>query len=252
MALKPVLEEIKGKFQAIVAEKSLSDEVVRVKIGTLSVKQAIGNPTRQDYPLLEGKEVMIEAEFQGSFGQAFTDRPHDFDGSLNDVLNLSLDTSENRAIFVATLNAVTAHLGLAAGTRHCHDEEPEKCAEEMAEYLFTGFGGIKVGLAGLQPAILDNLVKTFGADHLKCTDLNQNNVGSVKYGAEIWDGRTETEKLIEWSDLFLVTSTTIVNNTFDDIREGVISRGKRLIIFGVTGAGVAALLGLERLCFQPH
>jgi hypothetical protein len=252
LALKPVLEELKEKFQAITAEKSLGDEIIRVKIGTLSAEQAIGNPARQDYPLLEGKEVMIEAEFQGSFGQAFTDRPHDFDGSLNDILNLSLDTSENRAIFIAALNAVTAHLGMAAGTRHCHDEEPEKCAEEMAEYLLTGFGGIKVGLAGLQPAILDNLVKTFGADNVKCTDLNPNNVGSLKYGAEIWNGRTETEKLIEWSDLFLVTSSTIVNDTFDDIREGVISRGKPLIIFGVTGAGAAALLDVARLCFQPH
>jgi hypothetical protein len=252
LALKPVLEEAKEKFRAIIAENRLGDEVVRVKIGTLSIEQAIGSPARRDFPLLEGKEVMIEAEFQGSCGQAFTDRPHDFDGSLDDVLGFSLDTSENRAIFIATFNALTARLGMAAGTRHCHDEEPEKCAGEMAEYLFNSLGGIRVGLAGLQPAILDNLVKTFGADNVKCTDLNPNNVGSIKYGAEIWDGHTDTVRLMEWCDLFLVTSSTIINNTFDDIREAAASRGRRLITFGVTGAGVAALLGLERLCFQPH
>jgi len=50
----------------------------------------------------------------------------------------------------------------------------------------------------------------------------------------------------------LATSSTIVNNTFDEIREKAISQGKRLIIFGVTGAGVSAIVGLEILCFQPH
>ena len=218
MALRPVLDEVKEKFQAIVASRNLGEETVQVTIGTLTVKQAIGSPCRQDFPLLEGKEVMIEAQFQDSFGQAFTDRPHNFSGSLNDVLGLSLNTNENRAVFIATLNAVTANLGMVTGVRHCHDEEPEECASKIAQYIMTNFGRAKVGLIGLQPAILENLVKTFGADNVRCTDLNPKNVGSRKYGAEIWDGRTETERLIGWCDLLLATSSTIVNNTFEGIR----------------------------------
>jgi len=252
LALKPVNEEARENLQAIIADRGLGDEVVQVTIGTLSVKQAIGTPSRQDFPLLEGKEVMIEAEFHGSFGQAFTDRPHDFAGSLNDVINLSLNTNENRGIFIATLNAVMAHLGMATGMRHCHDEEPEECAKQIARHILDESGMVKVGMVGLQPAILENLALTFDEANVKCTDLNPNNIGSRKYGAEIWDGRTETRKLIEWCDIPLVTSSTLVNNTFDDIRKEVISQGKRLIVFGVTGAGVSALLGLKRLCFQPH
>ena len=252
MAIKPVLKEVKEKLQAIAASHHLGDAAVRVTIGTLSVKQAIGSPSRQDFPLLQGKEVMIEAQFLGSYGQAFTDRPHDFTGSLNDVLGLSLNTNDNRAIFIATLNAVAAHLNLVTGTRHCHDEEPEKCASQIAQHILADSGKVKVGLIGLQPAILENLVLTFGTDNVRCTDLNPKNIGAIKYGAEIWDGRTDTEKLIKWCDLLLATSSTIVNNTFDEIREKAISQGKRLIIFGVTGAGVSALVGLEILCFQPH
>ena len=252
MALKPVLDEVKEKFRAIVASCNLGEETVQVTIGTLTVKQAIGSPHRQDFPLLEGKEVMIEAQFQGSFGQAFTDRPHDFTGSLNEVLGLNLNTNENRAVFIATLNAVMAHLGMVTGVRHCHDEEPEECALQIAQFLMPKFGRIKIGLIGLQPAILENLVNTFGADNLRCTDLNHKNVGSRKYGSEILDGRTETERLIRWCDLLLATSSTIVNNTFNGIREEVISQGKRLVMFGVTGAGAATLLGLERVCFKAH
>jgi uncharacterized protein (DUF4213/DUF364 family) len=252
LALKPVLEEVKEKLQAIVASHHLGDAAVKVTIGTLSVKQALGNPNRQDFPLLQGKEVMIEAQVLGSYGQAFTDRPNDFNGSLNDVLGLSLNTSDNRAIFIATLNAVAAHLNMVNRTRHCHDEEPEECASQIAQHILADSGKLKVGLIGFQPAILENLVLTFGTDNVRCTDLNSKNIGSRKYGAEIWDGRTDTERLIKWCDLLLATSSTIVNNTFNEIREKSVSHGKRLIIFGVTGAGVSALLGLEILCFQPH
>jgi uncharacterized protein (DUF4213/DUF364 family) len=252
LAIKPVLKEAKEKLQAIAASNHLGNAAVKVTIGTLSVKQAIGSPNRQDFPLLQGKEVMIEAQVLGSFGQAFTDQPHDFDGSLNDVLGLSLNTNDNRAIFIATLNAVAAHLNLATGTRHCHDEEPEECALKIAQHIMADSDKVKVGLIGLQPAILENLVLTFGTDNVRCTDLNPKNIGSTKYGAEIWDGRTDTERLIKWCDVLLATGSTIVNNTFDEIQEKANSQGKRLVIFGVTVAGVSALVGLERVCFQAH
>ena len=252
MAVKTTIEKVKGKFHTIIAEHQLGNAPVEVTIGTLTARQAIGSPVRQDFPLLEGREVMIEAQFKSSFGQAFTDKPHEFKGSLNDVLSLKLDTNDARAIFDATLNAVMAHLGLVTGVRHCHDEEPEKCAAEMAQYILTQYGKAKIGMVGYQPAILENLVKAFEAENVRCTDLNPKNVGTKKFGAEVWDGRTDTERLIGWCDILLATSSTIVNNTFDGIKAEADTQGKRLIIFGVTGAGVSALLGLERLCFQPH
>ena len=252
MALKPVLEEAREKLQKIIENHRLGDEPVQITIGTLTTKQAIGTPSRQDFALLEGKEVMIEAQFKGSYGQAFTDKPHDFTGLLKDVMSLRLETSDNRAIFVATLNAVAAYLGMVTGVRHCRDEEPEKCGAEIARYILTNCGRVRIGMVGYQPAILENLVGIFGADSVRCTDLNSKNVGLLKFGAEIWDGRNETERLIKWCDLLLFTSSTIVNNTFDSIRAEAVSQGKQLIIFGVTGAGVSALLDLERVCFQAH
>ena len=252
MALKPVLEESKEKLQAIITNQRLGDEPVQVTIGTLSARQAIGSPKRKDYALLEGKEVMIEAQFRGSFGQAFTDQPHDFSGSLNDVLNLRLNTNHDRAIFVATLNAVTAHLDMVTGVRHCRDKEPEECATQIAQYILTNYGRVKIGMVGYQPAILENLTTTFGANNVRCTDLNPKNIGSQKFGVEIWDGNSQNAELAGWYDLLLVTSSTITNNTFDTIRAAADSQDKRFITFGVTGAGISALLGLERVCFQAH
>ena len=250
--MKSIIEEVKENFRAIINENNFGNEPVEVTIGTLTAKQAIGSPSRQDYPLLEGREVMIEAQFKGSYGQAFTDRPNEFKGSLNDVLDMALDSSDSRAVFDASLNAVMAYIGMVTGVRHCHDEEPEKCAIEMAQYLLEKYGRVKVGMIGYQPAILENLVTALGADNIHCTDLNPKNIGTDKFGAEIWDGRTDTEKLIIWCDVVLATSSTIVNATYDDIKTLADTYEKKLIIFGVTGAGISALLGLERLCYQPH
>jgi uncharacterized protein (DUF4213/DUF364 family) len=252
LALRPILKELKEKLGTIAVEHRLEDAAVRVNIGTLSVERAIGSPTRREFPLLQGKEVMIEAESRGSYGQAFTDRPHSFAGSLRDVLALTLETNEDRAVFVATLNAVAAHLGLVTGTRHCRNEEPEECAAEMAQRLLAEAGRVKIGLIGLQPAILDNLVRTFRPDNVRCTDLNPDNIGAVKYGTEILDGKQKTKELVDWCDIVLATGSTIVNGTFDEIRKQAVSRQKRLVLFGVTGSGAAALAGLEVLCLRRH
>lgn len=252
MQLVPILQNAKEKFSAIADKYCLRGESIKVKIGTLTAKQAIGNPVRKDFPLLIGKEVMIEAQFRDSFGQAFTSQPQSFSGSIQDILSLNLDISNNRAIFIATLNAVTAHFGIADKTCHCKTEEPEMCGMEIAQSLLSRFGRIRIGMVGYQPAMLDHLIQTFGTAHVKCSDLDPNNVGSNKFGVVICDGYTENKSLMNWCDLLLVTSSTNVNNTLDDLYTEAISHGKHFITFGITGAGISALSGLERICPFGH
>jgi len=249
----PVLQRARELFAAIVAEHQLGNDPVQVRIQPLSPGQAIGRPQRQDFALLEGREVMIEAEFKGSLGQAFTDEPQSFQGTLNDVQRLSLDSSANRAVLISTLNAVTSRLGRTKGTRHCRDDEPERCGSEIARGLLKDYGRARVGLVGYQPAILENLTQALSVENVRCSDLSSKNIGSCKSGIRVWDGRRETARLIDWCDLLLVTSSATVNDTFDDIyARAVTSQGKPLLLFGVTGAGLAGLLGLRRLCPFGH
>ncbi|MFH1662977.1 MAG: DUF364 domain-containing protein [Chloroflexota bacterium] len=250
--MKPIIQTVKTKFSELVNKHNLGSQRVQVTVKTLSPKQAIGSPGRNDFPILLGKEVIVEAQFDESFGQSFTDRPQSFNGTIDELLNLNLDSSSNRAIFIASLNAITAHLGIASGTRHCRDEEPEKCALQIAKDLKQRFGDIKIGLIGLQPAILQNLGQSFGAENVACTDLNPNNVGSRKFGIEIWSGAKDTDKLINQCDLILVTSSSLTNGTFDNINIAATAANKPIILFGITGAGICALTGLERICFYGH
>jgi uncharacterized protein (DUF4213/DUF364 family) len=191
---------------------------------------------------------MVEAEFRGSFGQAFTDHPRSFEGTIEDVQQLALDTSDNRAVFISTLNAVASHLGMIEGTQHCRDDDPERCGSQIASRLLRDFGEVRIGLVGFQPALLAHLAEHFGANNIRCTDLNRRNIGSRRYEVDIDNGRTATGHVVNWSDLLLVTGSAIVNGTFDDISEAAASGEKALLVFGVTGAGTAALLGLKRVC----
>ena len=122
MQIIPVIEGAKIIFRDIVRKHDLAGEKVRVTVGTLTPQQAIGTLGRPDFALLQGREVMIEAQFRESFGQAFTSQPHTIDGLVADVLNLGLESDDSRAIFIATLNAVVAYLDMVAGVRHCRNE----------------------------------------------------------------------------------------------------------------------------------
>ena len=54
---------------------------------------------------------MLMAEYQGSFGQAFTDSPALFNGSLEEILALDIVNDDySRGLFIASLNAVMKHL----------------------------------------------------------------------------------------------------------------------------------------------
>lgn len=243
-----VLEKAKSQFEMIAKENRLNDSNVSVLVKTLSPEEAIGTPGRRDFPIVEGKERVVEADFQGAKAHAFTDAPREFIGTLEDVFAMALADSGERAIFIATMNAVLKYLKVVETTLHCKDEEPERCAVGIASHIRDTVGAKRVGLIGLNPAILETLSRTFGPENVRITDLNRQNVGSVKYGVQVWDGHVMNEKLVEESDLVLMTGTTLVNGTFDGIWGAVRRYGRDCLVYGVTCAGVCVLTGVKRIC----
>lgn len=232
----------------IARENHLDDVEVAVRVKTLTPEEAIGRPGRRDFPIVEGKERVIEAEFLGFRAHAFTDSPGEFTGKLREILNLPLDSNRNRALYIATLNAVLGRLGLIEKTMHCKDEDPERCAEEVAAHMLDKWGGSKVGLVGLNPAIAEMLTRSFGSANVRITDLNRENIGACKYRIQIWNGHQDGGKLVRESDVVLITGTTVVNGTFDTIMSDVRRYDRDYLIYGVTSAGVCQLMNLNRIC----
>jgi hypothetical protein len=235
---------LKRKLEQIIDERAIANEPITVfSARTLTVKEAIGDPDRNDYPLMRGKEFMMEADFQGARGQAFTDMPGNYEGSVRDVLSLDLADNFQRAIFVATLNAVMRHEKLVEGTVHCRDAEPGLCAKQLVAYIHERYQDSKIALIGYQPAMAASLSQVFS---LRIVDLDEDNIGKERAGV-IVEAPEATPEVISWCDLILSTGSTAANGTIGNFLDE-----KPVIFFGVTVAGIAALCGLDRYCPFGH
>jgi len=236
--------DIKERFFNLIKEKDLmSSKVEVVSARTLSPQEVIGKPERDDFPLLKGKEVMLQADFKGSLGQAFTDMPGNYSGNLREILAMSLGNNFKRAVFIATLNAVLRHLNYISKTVHCRDKEPGECATHLVDYIKKRFGNPRIAFIGMQPAIVEALAAQF---KIRVVDLDPDNVWQKRCGVLIEDV-VYTKEILFWADLILATGTTVVNDTLTPL---LIE--KPIIFYGVTIAGVAYLKGYEQYCFCAH
>jgi uncharacterized protein (DUF4213/DUF364 family) len=220
-------------------EHNLRDETIQVQVRPLSPREAIGDPEHKDYPIIKGRERMMEAEFRGCFGQDFTDMYGNFSGNINEVLSIDTTNNFRRAVFLASFNAVTRYLRIADKTVHCKDEAPPKCARELVSYVRENFGQPRITMVGLQPRMVQALSKEFD---LRVVDMDEDNIGQDKFGVTI-GAPDETPANLAWCDLALVTGSALTNDTLKDLMGS-----KQTLVFGVTIAGPAACFGLKRFC----
>ncbi|WP_320171263.1 Rossmann-like domain-containing protein [Maridesulfovibrio sp.] len=239
---KSVLKEIQSRAYDIWKEAGILDENIDVTARTLSTEEAIGNPEGDDFPLLRGKERLMEADFRGSKGQAFTDRFGNFNTSLREIAEMELENNFRRAIFVSALNAVQRSLGNTERTIHCKDEGPALCAPQLADYIADKYGAPKLGLVGYQPAMIKVLSGRF---NMRIVDLDPDNIGTVKCGITV-EGPDSTAEVLDDVNLLVVTGSTIVNDTLGNF----LRDDKPTIFFGTTVAAAADMMGWERFCCQ--
>jgi len=234
---------IKEEFAKLVKENNLDSEEVVITAAPLTTEEVIGSPENKDYPLVIGRERMMQAEFRGAQGQAFTDMYGNFSGWLSDIIDMDLVNNFRRAIFISSLNAVLRYLGLITKTRHCRDNELRQCSHELVNHIEKTHGHVRIAMVGFQPRMVETLSQRF---ELKVTDMNRANIGAEKFGIVIREP-DKTDENLAWCDVALVTGTTVVNDTIDQFEIS-----KPVIFYGVTISGVARLLGLNHFCYLGH
>ena len=234
-----VLEETRRRFRKIIAPHTFLGEPVSVVARPLTAEEAIGHPEHDDYPLLKGKEQMMEARFKGFAGQAYTDQVGNFEGTLGDVLSLPMDSNYHRAVFVATLNAVLRFMGMIDKSCHCKDAEPVECAPQLPAIL-AGFSPRKVGMIGHQPRLLEIVSKNY---QVRICDRDPEQIGKNKSGVTI-ESPEACGTIVAWCDLILATGTTLVNDTID----AFIVADRPTVFYGITISGAARLLKLNHYC----
>ena len=242
--IRTAYNELREKFIEIIRNNSLESEEVTIQATTLSAEEAIGNPEDKDYPLIIGRERMMQAEFRGCFGQAFTDMYGNFNSQLSGIASMELTNNFRRAIFVSSLNAVLRYLGLTEKTQHCKNTEPKQCSLQLVKRIENEYGDPRIAIVGFQPRMIEVLSQRF---EVKVTDMDKQNIGTEKFGITI--GRPDdSEANLKWCDLALVTGTTVVNDTIDRFT----ASSKPVIFYGVTISGSAQILGLNQFCYYGH
>ncbi|MEM3545104.1 MAG: DUF364 domain-containing protein [Nitrososphaerota archaeon] len=239
------LEELRKKWWKKVVKSNLESRRIRVTVKTLKPEEAIGHPARREYPLLKGKEVMIQADLDNAIGQAFTDEPTNFEGTLRELNKLDIEKNCCRALLTAGINATYRLLGLVEGTRHCIDDGPEQCAENILKYFYQLHKGSRICIVGFQPAIVYHLSRRF--HEIRVTDMNEENIGREYYGVVV-ESYTSNVEAIRWSNVVLATGSTLVNNTIKEIIES--AENRPLYFYGVTAAAFSYEFGFKRLCLK--
>lgn len=236
-----IYDQLKEKaFKLWESEDILSEKIV-VTARALSTQEAIGNPEHDDYPIQKGKEKIMQADFKGSLGQAFTDHFGNFEGTLKDIIDLPLINNFQKAVFISALNAVLRYKNLINKTIHCKDEEPVECAEKLVAHIKERYGDVKITQIGFQPRMAQYLSPVF---KMRLIDLDPDNIGKIKQGVLV-EGKDVTQDAINWCDLLLVTGTTVANGTIE-----LFLNKKDIIFYGTTIAGAAALMGWDRFCYK--
>ncbi|SEW44767.1 Rossmann-like domain-containing protein [[Clostridium] fimetarium] len=238
--------KLKDEFEKIIINNNIQADLVLIKSRSLSPEEAIGITERKDFPILTGKEVMLQAEYQGFYGQAFTDAPSIFSGTLSQILELDLmNDNHSRGLFISTMNAVMRKLDLADHTIHCKNDGPELCGKQFVPYMKDHYNNPKIALIGYQPSILENLAAVFD---LRVLDLNPDNVGQLRYCIKVEHGINDYDEVINWADIILCTGSTICNGTIVNF----LNLNKDVLFFGTSIAGAATILELKRVCFESE
>ncbi len=236
-----IYDILKKALKEKISSHNLADQPIDITCKALSAKEAIGTPDHDDYPIIKGKEVMVEADFFNAKGQSFTDEFENKAYRVKDLLSMDISTNKKRASFIAGLNAVYRYLDLAGKTIHCKDKEPVLCAEKLPDIIQQDS---KVLLVGHQPRFLEKLASYC---QIRAVDLDKDNIGKDFFTVTI-EPEERTEDAINWCDMIFATGSTIVNNTISSF----IDAGKPVVFYGVTISAPAKILNLTTFCECGH
>lgn len=240
-----MLQQVLDRAMELAGDQIGRDTPVSVRV--LTPREAVGD-AEWDFPLLKGREKLIEADLRGARGQAFSPFARPFHGTVGELISLDVKDPFSRSLKVAFVNALVRMLGLTDRTVHCRDGAPTKCAGHFKERLRERLPWGTLVLVGLQPAILSAAAEALGPSRVMVLDLQDENIGRVVSGVEVLDGALFKE-VLEGASMALVTGSSFANGTFDDIAKACEGRCP-LILYGTTGAALEALMGFERWCFK--
>lgn len=184
-------------LKAVEKEKDLEKETVFVNSFYLECCECSSN---------DG--YIVEVNLRGCKGRAFSFvsvRPSTI--SLKDILHMSLFSLKDKAIFVATLNALYRYQGKVNATLHCIDRVA--CAERFVSTIEGTWGEVKICMGSVDDIFLSFLSKNFDVAFLNYFD---------------------ERKLLKEADIFILSGKNLLDGSLSKF----LSLGKPVICYGPT------------------
>ena len=238
MTIQEIYDRLMEKFLAIPEVSGFLDETVSIKMDSEPEQTLMP----WNYIPFTGRrpEYRVYADFRGYLGEAYTEKPDTFTGTLRDAVNIPPSDNGIDARCLAAVNAVMNYLGLCAGTWPATFDEHRLYTDALFNYVALELGKrsniILVGYDGY-------IVKKFVLEDMDfwTMDRDPDNISQDRFKHVIVNSaRFNREACFAWGDYFIITGSTLTNGTIVQY----LDKGKDLLFYGITIAGAATLLDL--------
>ena len=237
MTVKELYQQIISCFYELPGVHKLLHEAVTV---TASQEPEHTLRPEEDPPSTAARpEYCVTAEICGVKGEAYTETPSDFEGTLKQALEIPPTEKGISAVTVAAINAAMSFLHLSPGV---FPEDPQQhvlYADGLCRYITEQYGKNRIVLIGYD----GYLVKRFMEEGLEfwTLDRDPDHVAQDRFDHVIVNSaKRNRESSFVWGNVLIVTGSTLCNGTIVQY----LNSGKELLFYGITCAGAATLLKL--------
>ena len=237
MTVKDLYQQIITAFYGLDGTKDLLKETVSVS-GSKEPERTL-RPENEPASSVARPEYCVTATLCGVKGEAYTEEPEDFCGTLKEALEIAPTEKGISAVTIASINAAMNFLGLAPGT-FPEGEEARFCyADALCRYVTEHHGKNNIILVGYD----GYLVKRFMDEGLEfwTMDMDPANITQNRFHhVVVNNAKRNRESSFVWGKYFVVTGSSLCNGTILHY----LNSGKELLFYGISCAGVAKLLDL--------
>lgn len=237
MTVEELYQQIITEFYKLPGIDGLLSEPVTVTADT-EAEQTL-RPENDPPSTVARPEYCVCAEIKGVKGEAYTETPESFSGTLKEALEIAPSKNGISAVTVSAINAAMNHLSLSPGTFGKDRESHFEYADALYSYVTEHYGRDNIVLVGYDGYI----VKKFMDEGMIFWTLDRDpaNIAQDRFDHVVVNGaRLNRESSYVWGKLLIVTGSTLCNGTITHYLDS----GKELLFYGITCAGVATLLGL--------
>lgn len=237
MTIEELYQQIISGFHALDGADQLLAESVSVTVSEEPERTL--RPENEPLSTVERPEYCVTATLKGFQGEAYTETPEAFEGTLKEALEIAPTEKGISAITVAALNAAVNCLGLAPGCFPEGEQARIDYADALCRYVTEKHGKNNIILVGYDGYLVKRFVEE-GLDFWTMDKDPANITQNRFHHVVVNNAKRNRESSFIWGKYFIVTGSSLCNGTIVHY----LNSGKEILFYGITCAGAATLLSL--------